>query len=66
MIVIERVLGYLGGFCMTEYEKQLISMIRESENPELALLTAVNTILAYLSQPESSAKRAAAVPLAPS
>lgn len=51
---------------MSENEKELLRMIRESENPELALLTAVNTILAYLSPHESSAKRAAAAPLAPS
>ena len=45
---------------MSENEKELLRMIRESENPELALLIAVNTILAYLSQPESFEAQAAA------
>ena len=45
---------------MTDNEKQLISMIREIDDPEDAMETAVRTILAYLSQPESFEAQAAA------
>ena len=39
---------------MTDHEKELIKIIRENDNPEQALVTAVNTILCYLVQHESS------------
>ena len=35
---------------MTENERELINLIRENDNPEKALLTAVETILLYLKQ----------------
>ena len=45
---------------MSENEKELLRMIRESDGPEDALENAVRTILAYLSQPESFEAQAAA------
>ena len=39
---------------MTENELKLIELIRENDNPEQALATAVNTILSFLEQHESS------------
>ena len=39
---------------MTEKELSLIQLIRENDNPEQALTTAVNTILLFLEQHESS------------
>lgn len=39
---------------MTENERELINIIRENENPEQALLTAVLIIGAVLEQPLSS------------
>lgn len=39
---------------MTENEKELIKLIRENDNPERALVTAVSTILCFLKQHESS------------
>ena len=39
---------------MTDNEKELIKLIRENDNPEQALVTAVNTILFFLAQHESS------------
>lgn len=39
---------------MTENEKKLLTLIRESENHEQALLKAVDIILAVLKQPVSS------------
>ena len=38
---------------MTENEIKLIEMIRNHNDPEKALITAVEIILRYLSQPES-------------
>ena len=38
---------------MTENEKELINLIRENDNPEKALCTAIETILSYLTQHES-------------
>ena len=43
---------------MTENEKELILLIRENDNPEQALVTAVNTILCFLEQHESSEEQA--------
>lgn len=39
---------------MTANEKELIKLIRENDNPEQALATAVKIILIYLKQHESS------------
>ena len=39
---------------MTENEKELISIIRENDNQEEAIVTAVETILSFLEQHESS------------
>jgi hypothetical protein len=41
---------------MTEHEKELIHIIRNSSDPEGALKTAVSIILGFLQQPESSPK----------
>lgn len=38
---------------MTENELELINMIREHNDSEQALLTAVNIIIEYLTRPES-------------
>ncbi len=46
---------------MTENEMELIRIIRENDNPEKALVTAVETILLYLKQRESSQEQAAVV-----
>ena len=42
---------------MTEKEKELIQIIRNSENPEQALITAVEIIVRFLQQGESSQER---------
>ena len=42
-----------GEIYMTANEKELINLIRENDNPEQALVTAVETILIYLKQHES-------------
>ena len=44
---------------MTENEKELIKIIRENDNPQTALVTAVETILSYLKQHGSSEEPAA-------
>jgi hypothetical protein len=44
---------------MTENEMELIRIIRENDNPEQALTMAVETILTYLKQHESSEVQAA-------
>lgn len=44
---------------MTANEKELIKLIRENDNQEEALVTAVETILIYLKQHESSEAQAA-------
>lgn len=36
---------------MTENEIKLIELIRENDNPEQAIITAVETILSFLEQP---------------
>ena len=43
---------------MTENEKELISIIRENDNPERALMTAAVIILGFLKQHESSEAQA--------
>lgn len=45
---------------MTDNEKDLINIIRENDNPQAALATAVETILLYLKRHESSQEQAAA------
>ena len=44
---------------MTENEKDLIKIIRENDNPEQAIVTAVETILSFLKRHESSVEQAA-------
>lgn len=46
---------------MTEKERELIKIIRENDNQEEAIVTAVNVILSYLKQHESSEAQAPAV-----
>ena len=43
---------------MTDNERELIDIIRESENPEQALITATVIILGFLKQHESSEEQA--------
>ena len=45
---------------MTDNELELIKLVRENDNPGQALVTAVETILLYLKQHESSEEQAAA------
>ena len=45
---------------MTDNEVELIKIIRENDNPEQALVAAVETILSYLRQRESSQVQAVA------
>ena len=45
---------------MTKYEEELMKMIRENDNPEQAVLIAIDTILAYLTQHGSSEGQAVA------
>ena len=46
---------------MTENERELINLIRENDNPEKAILTAVDTILWFLVQQKSFEAPALAV-----
>ena len=46
---------------MTDNEMELIKIIRENDNPEIALVTAVETILLYLRQRGSYQEQAAVV-----
>ena len=39
---------------MTENEIKLIELIRENDNPEQAIITAVSIITSFLEQPQSS------------
>lgn len=48
---------------MTDNEIKLINLIRENDNPDEAIITAVNTILSFLEQPESFGEQAPAYPL---
>lgn len=45
---------------ITENEKQLINLIRENDNPELAIMIATAVIVDFLKQHESSEGQAAA------
>lgn len=38
---------------MTDNEIQLLSMVRDHDNPEQAVMTAIDIILKYLTLPES-------------
>lgn len=38
---------------MTDNEIELLNLIRENDNPEQALVTAIEIILKYLNHPES-------------
>ena len=38
---------------MTENELKLLKLIRESDNPEQALIIAIEILISYLTQPES-------------
>ena len=38
---------------MTQNELKLLNIIRENDNPEQALITAIELIIKYLEQPES-------------
>ena len=49
---------------MTDNEKELISLIRENDNPEEALMTAAVIIIGFLKQHESSEERDVVYPLA--
>ena len=46
---------------MTENELKLLSMIREHNNPEQALIIAIETIISYLKQFESFEEPSVAV-----
>ena len=50
-----------GGIIMTENEMELIKMIRETDNPGQALMTAGVIIIGYLKQLESSEVQESAV-----
>lgn len=39
---------------MTNYEMEMINMIRENDDPEQSLLTAVNVFVAFLEQLEAT------------
>ena len=45
---------------MTDNERELITLIRESDNPDQALVTAVETIILYLKQHGSYQEQAVA------
>lgn len=45
---------------LCQNETELIRIIRENDNPEQAVMTAIETILDYLMQPESFEAQAAA------
>lgn len=45
---------------MTKNEEELLRMIRENDNPEQAVMTAIDTIVEYLRQHGSSVGRASA------
>lgn len=55
-----------GGFKMLSMnEEELLRMIRENDNPEQAVMTAIDTILEYLRQHGSSEGQAVVYPLEP-
>ena len=54
-------LNMKGEFTMTANEIELINLIRENDNPGQALTVAVETILIYLKQHESSEVQSADV-----
>ena len=54
-----------GTYKMTNNEMELLSVIRENDNPEQALLTAIDTIIGFLEQHESSQSQSSAYLQAP-
>ena len=50
----EHTFALQGGTTMTDNEKELINMIRDTDNPGQALMTAAVIVLGYLRQHESS------------
>lgn len=47
---------------MTENERELLNTIRQSKDPEKALITAISIITAYLKQPVSTELNAVVSP----
>ena len=47
---------------MTDYEKELLYIIRTHDDPEQALEIAINTIISFLEQPESCREASVAYP----
>ena len=45
---------------LVKCEEELLNIIRENDTPEQAVMTAIEVILEYLTQPESFEARAAA------
>lgn len=45
---------FKGDITMTDTEKKLLDLVRESGDPEQAILIAISVVLDYLSQHESS------------
>lgn len=39
---------------MTNYEEELVDLVRENDDPAQAVLTVINTIISFLEQHESS------------
>lgn len=50
---------------MTDNELKLIKLIRENDNQEEAIITAVNIITSFLEQEKSYSRQAPAYPLEP-
>ena len=48
---------------MSTHEAELFKIINESENPELAVLTAIKVFAAFLEQPEAAPGPPAVCPL---
>jgi hypothetical protein len=51
---IETICNNERGITMQDYEEQLLTIIREHENPEQALQIAIDIIITFLKQSESS------------
>lgn len=47
-------LNYIGGYCMTDNERELLHIIHHHDNPEQALEIALKIIIEFLEQDESS------------
>ena len=57
---VRRLYSERGIKTMTANEQELISLIRENDNPEIALVTAVESILSFLAQLGSFQEQAVA------